>query len=132
MSYDYQPAWRNAGDYTPRFTHRGTFPVRRDSLTIEKGQKLIQGSVLGRKSSDGKLVLCTKTTADGTAISDGSEKAFCILQVDVDASQSDLEAPVFRTGAFLELDLTVGPGHTLDSVKEDLAARCIFIDKGED
>lgn len=132
MSYDYQPAWKTVGEYTPRFNHRGNFPVRRDSAMIEKGQRLLQGSILGRKSTNSKCVLCSKTGAEGTQVSDGSEKAFCILQIDVDASASDVEAPIFRTGAFLGLDLTVGLGHTLDSVTEDLAARCIFIDKGED
>ena len=132
MSYDYQPSWKTVGEYTPRFTHRGNFPIRQDFVTIEKGQKLLQGSILGRKTATGKCVLCAKTGADGNPVNDGSEKAFCILQLDVDATASDFEALIFRTGAFLGLDLTVGQGHTLDSIKEDLAARCIFIDKGED
>ncbi|MDQ3231049.1 MAG: head decoration protein [Pseudobdellovibrionaceae bacterium] len=130
---DYQPGFKKVDEYIPKFIHRGNFPVRRDSVTIEQGQVLKLGSVLGRKTANGKYVLCAKTAADGTtAISDGSEKAVCILQVDVDATAADKTAPIFRTGAFLGLDLTVGKGHTLESVEDDLALRCIFIENGED
>jgi hypothetical protein len=91
------------------------------------------GSVLGRKTASGKYVLCSKTAADGTtAIADGSEKARCILQLDVDATEKDVTAPVFLTGAFLKLDLTVGRGHTLASVTDDLESRNIYLENGED
>jgi hypothetical protein len=90
------------------------------------------GSILGRKSATGKCVLCSKTADDGTAIADGSEKAAYVLQVDIDATASDVDAQIFRTGAFLGLDLTVGKGHSLESVTEDLAIRGIFIEQGED
>jgi hypothetical protein len=132
MSYDYQPSWRTAGEFRPAFIHRGNFPARRDSVTIEKGQKLTAGAILGRKTASGKYVLCSKTAKDGTAIADGSEKPVCILQHDADATDADRKVLIFRTGAFLGLDLNVGSGHTVLSVEEDLILRCIFIDKSED
>ncbi len=132
MSYDYQPSWQTVGEHRPAFIHRGNFPARRDSVTIEKGQKLTAGAVLGRKTDSEKYVLCTRAAEDGTPIADGSEKPICILQHDVDAKDGDRKAIIFRTGAFLGLDLNMGGGHTISTLEEDLALRCIFIDKGED
>ncbi len=130
---DFQPSYRTVSSYEPRFTHRGNFPVYRGSVTVEKGQVLKSGSILGRKTATGKYVLCSKTAGDpATPVADGSEKPVCILQIDIDATGADTYAPVFRTGAFLGLDLIVGKGHTLDSVDDDLALRSIFIEKGED
>lgn len=129
----YQPHFKEVATFEPSFLNRGTYPAYRGSVTIEKGQVLKKGSVLGRKTASGKYVLCSKTGADGTtAIADGSEKARCILQLDVDATESDKFAPVFKTGSFLRLDLTVGKGHTLASVEEDLELRNIYLENGED
>jgi len=129
----YEPHFREVSKFEPRFVNRGNFPVYRGSVTIEKGQVLLKGSVLGRRTASGKYVLCAKTAEDGTtAISDGSEKARYILQVDIDAAESDKFAPVFKTGAFLRLDLTVGKGHTLESVEDDLEQRNIYLENGED
>jgi hypothetical protein len=130
---DFNPSYRVVDSYTPRLIHRGNFPTYRGSVTIERGQVLKLGSVLGRKTASGKYVLCSKTAEDGTtAIADGSEKPVCILQVDIDATESDKFAPVFRTGSFLGLDLVLGKGHTLETVDDDLSLRSIYIEKGED
>jgi hypothetical protein len=130
---DFNPSYRVVDSYTPRLIHRGNFPTYRGSVTIERGQVLKLGSVLGRKTESGKYVLCSKTADDGTtAITDGSEKPVCILQVDIDATDADKFAPVFRTGSFLGLDLVLGKGHTLESVDDDLSLRSIYIEKGED
>ncbi len=130
---DFNPSYRVVDSYTPRLIHRGNFPTYRGSVTIERGQVLKLGSVLGRKTASGKYVLCSKTAEDGTtAIADGSEKPVCILQVDIDATVSDKFAPVFRTGSFLGLDLVLGKGHALETVDDDLSLRSIYIEKGED
>lgn len=133
MMGKYEPFFGEVSKYEPRFLNRGTFPAYRGSVVIEKGQVLQKGSVLGRKTASGKYVLCAKTADDGTtAIADGSEKARCLLQLDIDATDSDKFAPVFRTGAFLRLDLTVGKGHTLESVEDDLEQHNIYLENGED
>ncbi|MDQ3230855.1 MAG: head decoration protein [Pseudobdellovibrionaceae bacterium] len=129
----YEPHFREVSKYEPAFLNRGSFPAYRGSVTIEKGQVLKKGSILGRKTASGKYVLCAKTAEDGTtAIADGSEKARCILQLDIDATEADKFAPVFRTGAFLRLDLTVGKSHTLDSVQDELELHNIYLEQGED
>jgi hypothetical protein len=132
MTYNYRPGYRKIGEHNPRTIRLGNFPIRRDSVVIESGQKLLMGSILGRKTATGKCVLCAKTKEDGTAVEDGSEKAIFILTEDVDASQGDQTAAIYRMCAAFGLDLIVGKGHTIESVTEDLALRCIFIDKGED
>jgi Bacteriophage lambda head decoration protein D len=128
---DYQPFFKVFGAHEPRHLRMGPFEKRRDTVTIEKGQNLKLGAILGIKPN-GKFVLCAKQNADGTLVDDGSQEPVCYLQIDVDATASDLEAPVYRTGSCLHLDLYVGKGHTLESIKEALAKRCLFIDKGED
>jgi Bacteriophage lambda head decoration protein D len=132
MTYNYRPGYRKIGEHNPRTIRLGNSPIRRDSAIIEQGQKLLLGSVLGRKTATGKCVLCAKTKEDGTAVADGSEKPIFILEEDVDASKGDQTGAVFRTCAAFGLDLIVGKGHTIESVTEDLALRGIFIDKGED
>ncbi len=130
---DYEPHFREVSRHEPRFVNRGNYPVYRGSVLIEKGQILKKGSVLGRKNESGKYVLCAKTAGDAaTAIADGSEKARCILQIDCDAKDADRTAPVFRSGAFLRLDLTVGRGHTLESVEDELELHNIYLENGED
>ncbi|HET9235909.1 MAG TPA: head decoration protein [Oligoflexus sp.] len=126
----YQPGYTKVAKFEPKGIRLGHEQIRRDSVVIEKGQKLVMGSILGRKPN-GKFVLCAAKNEDGTPVTDGSEKAYCILQVDVDATDSDREGEIYRQCAAFWLDLTVGRGHTMASVVEDLAARGIFINKGE-
>ncbi len=127
------PSYRNVATYEPDFLPRGGFPVYRGSVVLEAGQNLKRGSILGRKTANEKFVLCSKTEADGTtAVADGSEKPVCVLQIDVDATDGDKFAPVFRTGSFLGIAMKVGKGYTVDGLYEDLAQRMIFVEKGED
>jgi hypothetical protein len=127
---NYQPGYTKVARFEPKGIRLGHEQIRRDSVVIEMGQKLVMGSILGRKPN-GKFVLCAAKNEDDTPVTDGSEKAYCILQVDVDAADGDREGEIYRQCAAFWLDLTVGRGHTMASVVEDLAARGIFINKGE-
>jgi hypothetical protein len=126
----YQPSWEKVGQFVPKGIRLGHEQIRRDSIIIEAGQKLLMGSILGRKSN-GKFVLSATKNADGTPITDGSEKAYCILQNDVDATNGDREGEIYRQCSAFWLDLVFGLGHSVATVTEDLAARGIFINKGE-
>ncbi|WP_218110305.1 head decoration protein [Oligoflexus tunisiensis] len=128
----FDPSFKKVSSWKPEFIHQGNWPVRRDSVTIEKGQVLNAGSILGKKTESQKCVLSAAKAADETAIADGSEKPYAILQVDVDATTKDIVAPVYLAGAFLGLDLTVGNGHTLEGIKDELRLLSIYIEKGED
>ncbi|HYX37110.1 MAG TPA: head decoration protein [Oligoflexus sp.] len=128
----FDPSFKKVDTYTPEFIHQGNWPTRRGIVTIEKGQVLKAGSVLGKKTATQKCVLCAAKAQDESAIVDGSEKPYAILQVDVDATAKDITAPIYKAGAFLGLDLTVGKGHTIEAIEDDLWLRSIFIEKGED
>jgi hypothetical protein len=127
----FDPSFKEVSSWNPEFIHQGNFPVRRGTVLIERGQVLKAGSVLGKKAESQKCVLSATKAANDAAITDGSEKPYCILQVDVDATAKDKVAPIYKTGAFLGLDLTLGKGHTLESIEDDLWLRSIFLEKGE-
>lgn len=126
---DFTPHFREAGRHDPVHLLVGTFPVRRGTEVIEAGQKLKAGSVLGRMTANGKCVLCAKTAADGAApIADGSEKPVRILSMDVDTTDGERTATVYVTGAFLKTGLILGKGHSIESVKDDLELRSIYLE----
>jgi hypothetical protein len=61
------------------------------------------------------------------AAGDGSSVAKVILADNADPSGGDISVPVYRMGEFNANALTLGSGHTLDSVKAQLAPRGIFL-----
>lgn len=128
----FDPSFKQVDSYKPEFIHQGNWQTRRAMTTIEKGQVLKAGSILGKKTDSKKCVLCSAKAADDKPIEDGSEKPYAILQVDVDATAKDLTAPIYLAGAFLGLDLTLGNGHTIEAIEDELRLLQIFIEKGED
>lgn len=60
----------------------------RDAATIAAGQNLQLGTVLGRKTADGKLYALAPAAADGT------EMAAAVLAVDTDATLIDRDDAV--------------------------------------
>ncbi|UZW55549.1 head decoration protein [Sphingobium sp. JS3065] len=59
---------------------------------------------------------------------DGSETPDLILSYDVDASDGDVEAIAYETGNFASTALTLGTGHTIDSIRAGLRDKGITID----
>jgi hypothetical protein len=98
----------------------GEFPRVTKDVTIAGGN-YPRGAVLGRVTAGGKLKLSASAAADG------SEKPVAVLARAVDASGGDRVAPVYLTGEFAASEITLGTGHTVDSVFWDLAARGIFL-----
>lgn len=109
------------GVYTPDNLFAGDFPVATDTVTIASGQNLKRGAVLGMVTATGKYVLSVATAEDG------SEEPVVILAEDIDATGGDVTAPVYLTGQFNARALTLGEGHTTDSVKAALRPLSIFI-----
>lgn len=116
----------------PEFGTEGTYdpdnllvngPVEHDTVdvTILSGQVLTRGAVLGQQTAGGRYLL------SAAAAGDGSETPKYILAEDIDASGGDTIAPVYRTGGFNKRALTVGAGHTADSVADDLLAHNIYL-----
>ncbi len=79
--------------------------------TILSGQGvLVRGTVLGRQTSGGKLVI---VDSDGT--DDGRRAPYAVLAEDVDATSADKKVVVYMTGEFNEDALVFGTGDTKET-----------------
>ncbi len=92
-----------------------------EKITIESGQNLTRGAVLGKITGSGKYVLSLSGAADGSQTPD------LILAEDTDASSGDQEAMAYMRGDFNVNALTIGTGHTADSIKEGLRNKGILL-----
>lgn len=124
----YAPEFKKQGEYNPQDLIAGDFPLKSESITIEAGQVLGRGSVLGKKTAAGKFVLSAKLTADDKPIADGSEKPLRILAEDIDSTAGDAPTVAYKTGSFFAGGLTLGKGHSVESIKLDFETRSIFIE----
>jgi len=68
-----------------------------------------------------KLALSAATATDGTQHPD------CVLVEDTDASDGDVLTIAYIAGSFNDRAITLGAGHTVDSVKEQLRAKNIYL-----
>lgn len=109
--------------FTPDNLVAGNFPIQTGGFTLIAGQNLSRGTPLGIISASGKL------TQSASAAGNGSEKVRAILAEDCDASGGDAACVVYLSGEFNEDDVEalLGAGHTLASVKQDLAENGIPI-----
>lgn len=126
MAFAYQgPGIVDDDVYTPDNLFAGDFPLVSHDYTVPEGTVLVRGTVVGKigdyDSPGGEVV------ASVAAATDGSEDPFGILAVDVDATDAAVIAPVYETGIFNERALTIGTGHTLDSIREPLRAKGIHL-----
>jgi hypothetical protein len=105
----------SAGSYTPEERFAGDADVLTVPATIATAAgALAAGSVLGRITASGKLVLCNNGAADG------SQTPVAILCEDADATGGDIVVPVYVAGEF---DLSFLVWHaSFDTDAEKLAA----------
>lgn len=103
----------------------GEYPRVSRLVTITGGVALPVGAVLGRISADGRYRIGTLEAEDGTQTPDA------ILAEAVDTTAGDRQAVVYFTGEFNELALSLGTGHTLDSVREAFRDRSLFLRKNQ-
>ncbi|MGF7175852.1 head decoration protein [Azospirillum doebereinerae] len=100
----------------------GDFPRVTRKVTIASGAGLlIAGTLLGRITASKKMV------KSASASSDGSQTPNAVLAETVDATAADAEAIVYFTGEFNADQLTLGTGHTADSVRDGLRDLSIFL-----
>ena len=109
------------GEYKPCNLIAGEYPRIERIITIASGSALTKGSVLGRVTASGKFILSESDTTDG------SETPDAILAEDVDTSAEDKQAVVYFSGEFNENALTLGTGHTLESIRAGLRSKSIFL-----
>jgi len=81
-------------NYTYDNLFAGDYPKVTESVTIESGQNLKRGALLGKKTGDDKYKLAISTNADG------SEVPIAVLAADTDASAADCVAPIYEAGEF--------------------------------
>lgn len=97
-------------------------------FTLASGQKVIRGTVLGRITIGAELVLSL------AAASDGSEVPFGVAATDGDATAGDDSPPAtvdidaYISGSFNEHELVLGAGHTVDSIREGLRDKGIYLE----
>ena len=113
------------GEYKPCNLIAGEYPRIERIITIASGSALTKGSVLGRVTASGKFSL------SAAGASDGSETPDAILAEDVDASAEDKQAVVYFSGEFNETVLTLGNGHTLESIRAGLRSKSLFLRKNQ-
>ena len=113
------------GEYKPCNLIAGEYPRIERIITIASGSALTKGSVLGRVTASGKFSLSASDA------NDGSETPDAILAEDVDASAEDKQAVVYFSGEFNETALTLGNGHTLESIRAGLRSKSLFLHKNQ-
>jgi hypothetical protein len=106
--------------YTPDNLIAGGFPLTTGGVTVASGQNLTRGSVLGLKTADEQGVLVDSAATDGT------ENPYCILAEDVDASEAEVEAPVYLSGEFNEDALVFGGSDTIADHRAALRDLSLF------
>jgi len=75
--------------------------------TILTGQDVVEGTVMGKITASGKLVIVN------SANSDGSENPYAIMAQDTDASAADVVAITYHAGQFNENELVFGGTDTI-------------------
>lgn len=94
-------------------------------IIVISGQNLVRGAVLGKITASGKYTLSASAAGDGSEVPD------LVLVDDVDASGADAAGLGYERGDFIEGRLTIGTGHTADSIREGLRVKGITMIKSE-
>jgi hypothetical protein len=102
----------------------GDFPILTKSITVAHGAgSLVRGTLLGKKTADGKYLTSLSAAVDG------SEVPVAILAEPVNAAAGDVVTTAYESGEFNEDRMTIGTGHTANSVRDALRAISIFLKK---
>ena len=117
--------FKDQGTYTPDNLLAGEYPRVARLITIAAGVDLAKGSVLGRITESGKFKL------SAAADKDGSEHLDAILAENAPANDQEVQAVVYFSGEFNENALTLGKGHTLESIRADLRVKNIYLRKNQ-
>ncbi len=99
----------------------GVQPVVTDAITLVSGQSYVRGTVLGVVTSSGEA------KPVDSAVTDGAEIPYAILQEDVDATEGAQPGAVYLTGEFNENALTFGGTDTADTHRKKLREIGLFL-----
>lgn len=121
MSYE-QAGYTDNAPYNPKNLLARTDGATTRKVTIASGNTLVAGAVIGEITASSKYILSL------AAAEDGSETPDLVLAQDVDASDGDVEALAYEHATVVASALTLGTGHTIDSIREVLRGKGIYID----
>lgn len=97
-------------------------PALTKIVTISNGAGVLpRGHVLGKVTADGKCVSVDSTNTDG------SEKPYCVLVRQVDASAFDIDAEVYVSGIFNREALTFGGTDTAEKHEDALRTLNMYL-----
>jgi len=99
----------------------GDYPIMCEAITIDKGQNLKRGSVLGKITEKDVYVLSS------AGESDGSQNPMSILAQDVDGSDEPKSTFAYFSGQFNQDSLILGKDHTLSTIKDNLRSANIYL-----
>ncbi|WNO10429.1 head decoration protein [Teredinibacter sp. KSP-S5-2] len=99
----------------------GEFPRVVMQITVGGGVDYPAGAVIG-EIDDEQLFVFSAAGAE-----DGSEIPEAVLAEPVDATQSPVQAMAYFSGHFNSQALTLGDGHTLETVRRAFRIRSIFL-----
>lgn len=99
----------------------GNFPVETAEAVLASGENLARGTVLGKITASGKLVIVNTAGTD-----DGRRTPYAVLAEDTDASGGDKTVSVYLTGSFNEDKLIFGGTDTVATHKDALRNLGIF------
>jgi len=95
--------------------------VSTEIVTIKQGQVITRGTVVGKITAEEKYILSLNAAVDG------SESPKRILAENVDATAADVEAIVYKSGAFNVNSMTLGAGKTFANIKDPLWTESIEV-----
>lgn len=102
----------NAGSFTPEQRFAGSTDIINKSATVASGEGvLVAGTVLGKVTVGGKLIVCD------SGASDGSQVPVAILAEDIDATSSDIVCQVYVAGEFNVDWLTFDASFSTEALK---------------
>ena len=111
-----------AGTYTPdNLVADIDLTVTTEIVTIKQGEVHTRGTVLGKITADEKYIMSLSAAVDGSQVPKR------ILAEDVDATAGDVEAIVYKSGAFNVNFMTLGTAHTFATIKDPLWTESIEV-----
>jgi len=118
------PSYSIKGEFTPDNLIAGSYPQTGKGVVLASNAgALLRGSVLGQVTATGKYVL------SAAAAGDGSQNVDCILSEDVDGGGKEVTTAAYESGEFNEDAVTLGAGHTVESVRAALRDKNIYLRK---
>lgn len=99
----------------------GTLQLVTDTVTVDAGNVLKRGTVLGMITDTGHYIACVKTAADG------SQTPLAILVDDVDTTDAEQQAGVYLMGEFNQNRVTIDGSWSMAEMKTALRPMAIFL-----